>query len=433
MKSPEQERRAKMTLDTTTFMKKPLESAKPGEKSKWGALLNVLPAAISGASDAGNAASAPLKAENSDADEARLKRLLLLAADEGDAKQVAALLGHGASARFSENPGGPDALCLAAESGHLECVKLLLPHSDATRVGEHGTALHFAAHGSGGSIADPENAAACVELLLERCDPKALDAQGETALMVAARGHSPRCVSLLIPVCGVDAIVGSGQIKGRNALMIAANHAHNERAKEIFDLLAEATADLNATDGEGDTALMIAVGATIKRDPSSPLAEPLIYASLLGQVDTSAKNSDGWTAMDRAAAVDDLRQVMALRPFTDLTSARDKAGRQELDGDGAFWSGSSIGVATNHDACRVADYLAPFSRREDADRAYVELGAEDMPQWAAFLKAEREAKAIQAIMDQSRAASAAATEPSHAAAEPSDKPQKRAPRAPRAL
>jgi len=93
---------------------------------------------------------------------------------------------------------GETPLMLAAYNGDTECIKLLLPLSDAKAVSKWGrTALMIAA--------GRENPA-FVELLLPHSDPLAVNHIGQTALMVAARQGAVGCVKLLVEKSDIFAV-----------------------------------------------------------------------------------------------------------------------------------------------------------------------------------------------------------------------------------
>lgn len=103
-------------------------------------------------------------------------------AQRGDLLGVASLLALGADARNQASK----ALCLAAENGHLECVKILIPAS--CPMADYSRALSLAA--SHGHVE-------CVKLLIPVSDPKA---DGSQALRWATCNGHAACVKILIPV-----------------------------------------------------------------------------------------------------------------------------------------------------------------------------------------------------------------------------------------
>ncbi len=117
---------------------------------------------------------------------------LALAAEEGQVKALeSALCAHPSLARRVDK-NGMSALMLAASGGHTECVKLLLPVSDALAANCAGlSALMFAARGGN---------AACVALLLPVSEALATTNRGSSALMLATENGHVECVELLLPV-----------------------------------------------------------------------------------------------------------------------------------------------------------------------------------------------------------------------------------------
>ena len=109
---------------------------------------------------------------------------LVGAAQAGGARKVSKLLACGANPRKKDSC----ALRWAAHSGHVECVRLLLPTSDP--MAEDSYALRAASQ---------NGHAECVKMLLTVSDPKALDSQ---ALKVAAKNGHEQCVRMLRAVSG---------------------------------------------------------------------------------------------------------------------------------------------------------------------------------------------------------------------------------------
>jgi ankyrin repeat protein len=120
---------------------------------------------------------------------------LRLAARSGDLAAVEQALEDGANARDADS----GALSLAAEAGHVECVRLLLPVSEP--MANESCALRRAA--SGGHVE-------CVRLLIPVSEP--LARQSYALRWAAEKGHAD-CVALLLPAsdplavgdCGLDA------------------------------------------------------------------------------------------------------------------------------------------------------------------------------------------------------------------------------------
>ena len=135
---------------------------------------------------------------------------LLAAASMGDDNMVRRLL-------VDSLPHEPHlksiALRLAADKGHLECVKLLIPHSDPKA--DDSAALRWAAE---------EGHLECVKLLIPHSDPKADDS---AALRWSANNGHLECVKLLIPHSDPKA-------DDSGALRLAAEEGNLECVRELM-------------------------------------------------------------------------------------------------------------------------------------------------------------------------------------------------------
>src|SRR5471032_2007997 len=104
---------------------------------------------------------------------------LLAAAKTGAAVEVAELLKM--NPLMKKDQFGSTALAVAAEASHLDCVRLLLPVSDANEVDEVGmTPLMLCVCGK------KEQSLECARLLMPRTNVKKKDEEGWDALMCAA-------------------------------------------------------------------------------------------------------------------------------------------------------------------------------------------------------------------------------------------------------
>ena len=138
----------------------------------------------------------------------QLDRQLLKCARTGDAEGVESLLAQGADP--CQNNSEP--LVSAANNGHAECVKLLIPVSDPKA--KSSLALRWASYNG-----HPE----CVKLLIPVSDPMA---ESSYALRWAAENGHADCVKLLIPV--------SDPKHNHRALQMAIDYANPDCAKLLI-------------------------------------------------------------------------------------------------------------------------------------------------------------------------------------------------------
>lgn len=115
---------------------------------------------------------------------------LLIAAWDGRAAAVAALLAHGASAR-ARNQMGMTPLMAAARSGSAACAALLLDGSDPLSTDHFGLTALMAAS----SAQSPD----CCALLAPHSDRQAVSNMGLTAFCIAAANGSLACAKILMP------------------------------------------------------------------------------------------------------------------------------------------------------------------------------------------------------------------------------------------
>jgi len=114
---------------------------------------------------------------------------LMLAAHSGHLDVIRLLLPL--SAPLAQNERKQTALFLAASEGHAEAVALLLPHSDANARDDSGRNALMRTY---------RNRAEMTKLLLPATDPLAVDDEGLTALAWAARLGDAESVQMLLPV-----------------------------------------------------------------------------------------------------------------------------------------------------------------------------------------------------------------------------------------
>jgi ankyrin repeat protein len=171
-------------------------------------------------------------------------------------------------------------LAIAANAGRAECVRFLLPLSDATALDAHGfTVLQVAAaskrfRGDGEPDGKGSDPLACARQLLAFCDPRARRQDkdglpGATALMLAARVGNLAMTKLLLPLSDLDAFTVFDSRPG-TAKWTALSFAAHEGRLEVCKLLLAAS-------------------------PASPLGEcegtlshPLFAAAILDHADCAA-------------------------------------------------------------------------------------------------------------------------------------------------
>ncbi|XP_067013103.2 transient receptor potential channel pyrexia isoform X1 [Anabrus simplex] len=180
----------------------------------------------------------------------------------------------------SIEPEGCSPLHLAADLGHVECLKILL-NCEGIDVNvktrdKQATALHLAA----------ENGySECVSLLLSKgADPAEKNSRGQTALHLAARAQSLECVEALLSVGGCDVNVLDNDL--RTPLHSAVGKAL--QAYDVAELLIGWKSDVNAKDKYGYTPLHVAA-----LNELSQCVETLLYHG----ADACARTKGGTTAL----------------------------------------------------------------------------------------------------------------------------------------
>jgi hypothetical protein len=138
-----------------------------------------------------------------------LNEALRKAAGEGDARQVSELLAEGADPK-SRSYGNATALMMAAYSGGVEIMSLLLPVSEIDAAANNGlTALMYATR------MGEEEKVAC--LLAAGASPLPVDYQGRSALHWAAEKGWTKIVAALAPVSDLDQLDEHGENAERAA------------------------------------------------------------------------------------------------------------------------------------------------------------------------------------------------------------------------
>jgi uncharacterized protein len=197
--------------------------------------------------------------------------------------------------------------------------------------------------------------AAVQSLLARGADPRACDALGQTAYLLAASAGSLECVRLLRPLS--DAVACDST--GCDALMRAASRARH--ADLIFDLLP--FGDLRRVTRNGDNALMIALHSDLPPDPR-------VLSALIEGSDLTQKNRSQRMAIDIAvdhghwAAADELGLRASARTRERVLRAADAA--QAERGTGLM--------------PKTRAFSESLELRAVADRAALEQGGRDIAQ-----------------------------------------------------
>ncbi|TNJ28586.1 Ankyrin repeat protein 1 [Giardia muris] len=184
-------------------------------------------------------------------------------------------------------PWGHTALMLAASSGNVQLVHAL-SKKEGGHIDDQGcTALMLAAR---------QGHASCVKELVAQ-EQGLQDRRGRTALIHAARmGHST-CVALL------EGEVRIHDSNGLTALMYATLNGHSEVVRALAD------AEINACDGAGHTALMIAARR------NDIVCGRLLLGELGRQTVENAMYVKGSTALLIAASTGSIDMVRLLKPY----------------------------------------------------------------------------------------------------------------------
>lgn len=191
-------------------------------------------------------------------------------------------IGEGADVN-SLKPNGTNAIHLAADLGHLQCLEALLnaPNADANvRIcirEKESTALHLAAD---------EGNVECVDLLLSKgADAKLKNHRGFTPLHLAARTSSLECVESLLRNGNADA--NAEDFDHRTPLHAAVGKSEN--AYDIMETLIQWGANVNHKDIYGFTALHLAA-----LDGLVQCVEMLIFHG----ADVTTKSKKGTSALN---------------------------------------------------------------------------------------------------------------------------------------
>ena len=259
------------------------------------------------------------------------------------------LLDKGARVNQPDLPRTP--LMLAVEHDHVETIKLLLAKgAQVNAIGREGTtALETAVRvnnaalvrlllaagadaraknllyraAAGPSLTDedenphPERTSEILQLLLDK-GANAKSPEGDNALLVA---NSVEKVKLLLARGANPNTTGP---YGSTPLMAAADRGYNQ----IVEALLSAGADVNAQDGNGDTALLLFLDAGDGRRKRNVEEYPVLVGTLLRvkNINVNAQNKKGETALMRAVRLGSVDSVRLLLSAGANTNVADKVG-----------------------------------------------------------------------------------------------------------
>jgi ankyrin repeat protein len=189
--------------------------------------------------------------------------LLVATRQSGSAETIRALVAKGADPNATDALGGT-ALMLAAETGDVEVVKLLIEKgANMNQQASPGFGMPRIGNAPNGPPPDPATGYTAliaageagnlevVKLLLEKgADPNRRMVMGFTPLMMATQRGDVEAMRLLLAK-GAD--LESREMRNATALILAASS--DQASPEVIQLLLEKGADLKATDAAGKTAL----------------------------------------------------------------------------------------------------------------------------------------------------------------------------------
>lgn len=284
-------------------------------------------------------------AERAAAEAEARRRGFLLAVKRGDVAGLRRLLEAGASADTAD-PAGVPAIAWAAFVGEAEAIKLLLDAGAGVRQGAGPARQALQIYLNSGIDHDKRSGQETYEQVVARREGvvRRLLAAGATVnsdVLVAAIAQTPHLgqpphsltietVRLLI-AAGAD--VNPPPAGGTTPLMAAASRNSPDVLKLLLD--AGARASLNAKDGLGRTALMLAPGSRF--DPSGTAAARILVAA---GADVNAADREGRTPLMLSAWRQDLASIDLLLKAGASVNAKDVRGktallhvRQEMHGD----------------------------------------------------------------------------------------------------
>ena len=237
---------------------------------------------------------------------------LIDAADTGGIQSISILIEAGAEVDAQpEDRNGDTALIRAVRAGHADAVRLLLDEgADPNLQNAEGTTALIVAAGN-----TDEVGAQLVRMLLDAgADPNLRSAEGLTALSAAIDYYEPRIpmVELLLEA-GADPNVGTGE--ATTPLMTAVRRG----LVRLVEILLGAGANPEYRAYNGDTAIIEAVRgfrneftAWNEPDERGAFFREVILALLAAGADPNAKNEKGVTPMSIAITTGDLDFVNTL-------------------------------------------------------------------------------------------------------------------------
>ncbi|HEX4479162.1 MAG TPA: ankyrin repeat domain-containing protein [Rudaea sp.] len=252
---------------------------------------------------------------------------LLLAASAGDVSAVSKLLGLGFSIDVADAQGATP-LLRAAGKDHADVVAFLLDNgADAKRAaGSGATALSAAVISRSTSV---------IAALVSHGVP--IDQRlkgGGTALMIAAALGYPEIVATLLKAgADVDAVDGSHTRALHAASHFAFHGRDAERAQRSLDALLDKGADVDVRNSEGQTPLLLLLGAHAEAGASADQRSLLALMPLLlkRHADINAADNRGVTAL-HACAMHGLllpaRALVAAGADTQMRDMRERTARE---------------------------------------------------------------------------------------------------------
>lgn len=218
---------------------------------------------------------------------------LMYAAGTGDLSLVERLIAIGADPRARNRFGGT-ALHFAAEKGRAETLEVLLAGRALCDIDSFGAKFDLCAPMTPLMLAVNAGNADAAKVLIERgADIEACDGEGRTALAFGLFGERAPIVKMLIEK---GAKTGRKLRDGNTLLTSIARDVYPRL--EIFEQLAKAGANIDGTDADGRTPLILAVMREFTNERVIALVEYLIEAG----ANAGIRDKSGKRAIDHARA-----------------------------------------------------------------------------------------------------------------------------------